>query len=190
MRAIEAFECLLPQAAPTGPRRVLHEHRLCSAGAFELPRQPSRRRPCVRESNHLHRLQGGPPEGTDNCDEGGCDRCLNREKYWRARPTIAASVSTQSKTLFWRPPDTGSRSRTRLCTQRCSPALDVPRSCSKLRSPKVFYVKTWPPPSSLVGQYETLQGAVPDGTSRLEVPDPYQSEAAQRQLPDSGHTIE
>lgn len=73
----------------------------------------------------------GTPENMDNCSDGGCHRCANRDKYPPEPATICVSAFTRSRMRSSLPRASASRSMVQASTPRCDPASDAPRRCSR-----------------------------------------------------------
>jgi dCMP deaminase len=133
----------------------------------------------------------GTPEDMKNCDEGGCDRCLNREKYGSGKAyDVCICVHAEQNALLTAArfgiPTTGSVLYT---TTR--PCFGCTKELLQANVQAVYFLHDWTyPDPALHAEYEKIQNRIPKGIRKVDMGDPDTDWARGRGLPvDTGHTI-
>lgn len=135
----------------------------------------------------------GTPEDMKNCDEGGCDRCVNREKYGSGKGyDVCICVHAEQNALL-------SAARFGIsvagailyCTMR--PCFGCTKELLQARVRAVYYLHDWKHPDpELNAEYEKLQNRIPEGIRQLNMEDPDRGWAvsARASTPqETGHSI-
>lgn len=133
----------------------------------------------------------GVPEAMTNCDEGGCDRCANREKYGSGKGyDVCICVHAEQNALL-------SAARFGIPIQGAvlyttmRPCFGCTKELLQAKVSAVYYLHDWKhPDAGLAAEYERLQARFPDGIRKIEMKDPDASWAVSSKAPipqDSGH---
>lgn len=117
----------------------------------------------------------GTPQGMPNCDEGGCERCTNRDKYQGGQGyDVCICVHAEQNTLLTAArfgiPVEGSVIYT---TMR--PCFGCTKELLQAKVRAVYYLHDWSHPNpdpELHRQYEVLQAHFADGVHQIELKDP------------------
>lgn len=115
----------------------------------------------------------GTPQGMPNCDEGGCERCANREKFRPAQGyDLCICVHAEQNALLsaarFGIPVEGSVLYT---TMR--PCFGCAKELLQARVHAVYYLHDWRHPDpEMWQQYEVLERRFPGGSHRIRLPDP------------------
>ena len=135
----------------------------------------------------------GTPQNMPNCDEGGCERCANREKYGAATGyDVCICVHAEQNALisasrFGTPVEGASLYTT------MRPCFGCAKELLQARVHAVYYLHEWRhPDEDLWRQYLLLQQRFPGGVHHIDVPDPDAAWAvsARRDADaDTGHTL-
>lgn len=134
----------------------------------------------------------GTPQGMPNCDDGGCERCSNRQKYGAgAGYDVCICVHAEQNALIsasrFGTPVEGSSLYT---TMR--PCFGCAKELLQARVQTVYYLHEWQHPDpDLWRQYMMLQQRFPGGVHRVDVPDPaaaWAVSAGHGADADTGHT--
>ena len=134
----------------------------------------------------------GTPQGMPNCDDGGCERCSNRQKYGAgAGYDVCICVHAEQNALIsasrFGTPVEGSSLYT---TMR--PCFGCAKELLQARVQTVYYLHEWQHPDpDLWRQYVMLQQRFPGGVHRVDVTDPASEWAVSAGLQadaDTGHT--
>jgi len=115
----------------------------------------------------------GTPEKMPNCDEGGCDRCANREHYESGTAyDICICVHAEQNALL-----SAARFGTAVegadlyTTTR--PCFGCTKELLQAHVNSVYYLHEWTHPDERLAQeYERLQGRFPGGVKKVELFDP------------------
>lgn len=135
----------------------------------------------------------GTPEDMKNCDEGGCDRCANREKYGSGKGyDVCICVHAEQNGLL-----SAARFGTAVAGAILYSTMRRCFGCTKellqAKVKAVYYLHDWKhPDAELNAEYEKLQNRFPDGIRQLKMEDPDQDWAvsAKAAIPqDTGHNI-
>lgn len=136
----------------------------------------------------------GTPEDMKNCDEGGCERCLNRDKYGSGNAyDVCICVHAEQNVLL-------SAARFGIAVEggivytTMRPCFGCTKELLQAKIRSVYYIHDWKHPNSEVwGEYEKIQGRFPEGIRQLRIDDPDKSWAMPRsvaQAPEeTGHSI-
>lgn len=125
----------------------------------------------------------GTPSKMRNCDEGGCERCANREKYPSGSSyDLCICVHAEQNALL-------SAARfgvavagaTLYCTMR--PCFGCTKELLQAGIDTVYYLHNWQHPDPIhAAQYETIQARFPGGIKPLVIDDPKADWANSRKL--------
>jgi dCMP deaminase len=116
----------------------------------------------------------GTPQNMRNCDEGGCERCANREKYRTSQGyDVCICVHAEQNALL-------SAARFGVATQGSElyttmrPCFGCTKELLQARVRAVYYLHDWEPPSDpqLAHQYAIIQKQFPGGIAQIQVEDP------------------
>ncbi|CAN5730522.1 hypothetical protein BH23GEM10_BH23GEM10_05980 [soil metagenome] len=147
----------------------------------------------VRNDRIISTGYNGTPEGTRNCDEGGCERCAQREKYRTAQGyDVCICVHAEQNALL-------SAARFGIPVEGASiyttmrPCFGCTKELLQAHTSAVYYLHEWQHPDpELWRQYLMLQSRFPGGVNHIEVPDPDAAWAVSSiRAPDvdTGHSI-
>jgi dCMP deaminase len=135
----------------------------------------------------------GTPQNMPNCDEGGCERCANREKYGSATGyDVCICVHAEQNALlsasrFGTPVEGASLYST------MRPCFGCAKELLQARVHAVYYLHDWQhPDQDLWKQYLLLQQRFPGGVHRVDVADPdaaWALSARRTAETDTGHTL-
>jgi dCMP deaminase len=147
----------------------------------------------VRNDRIISTGYNGTPEGTRNCDEGGCERCAQRGSYGAAHGyDVCICVHAEQNALL-------SAARFGIAVEGASiyttlrPCFGCTKELLQARVHGVFYLHEWRHPDErLWRQYLMLQSRFQGGVRHIELPDA----AAAWALPgggagsvDTGHNV-
>ncbi len=135
----------------------------------------------------------GTPNDMDNCDEGGCDRCVNREKYGAGKGyDVCICVHAEQNVLV-----TAARLGIHVeggvlyTTKR--PCFGCTKELLQAGIKEVYYLHDWKhPDQEVLAEYQKLQTRIPDGIRKVTMPDPDKDWAESSKTPtpqETGHTI-
>jgi dCMP deaminase len=147
----------------------------------------------VRNDRIVSTGYNGTPEGTRNCDEGGCERCANRERYRAAHGyDVCICVHAEQNALL-------SAARFGIPIEGASiyttmrPCFGCTKELLQARIQGVYYLHEWRHPNEeLWRQYVMLQDRFAGGVSRVDVPDDeaeWAVSAMRETDEDTGHSI-
>jgi dCMP deaminase len=135
----------------------------------------------------------GTPSDMVNCEEGGCDRCANREKYGSGKGyDLCICVHAEQNALLsaarFGIPVGGAVLYT---TMR--PCFGCTKELLQAKVKAVYYLHDWKHPDPDVWhEYEKLQQRFPEGIRKLEMEDPDTEWAVGSKVrapQESGHSI-
>lgn len=115
----------------------------------------------------------GTPEDMKNCDEGGCDRCLNREKYGSGKGyDVCICVHAEQNALLAAARfGIGVENAVLYSTMR--PCFGCTKEILQAKIRAVYYLQDWKyPDPDLNAEYERIQARIPDGVRVVAVEDP------------------
>lgn len=127
----------------------------------------------VRNDRIIATGYNGTPEGTRNCDEGGCERCARRDSYGAAHGyDVCICVHAEQNALLsaarFGIPVEGAAVYTTL-----RPCFGCTKELLQARVYGVFYLHEWKHPDErLWQQYLMLQSRFPGGVRCIEFDDP------------------
>lgn len=134
----------------------------------------------------------GTPQGMPNCDDGGCERCANRQKYGSGTGyDVCICVHAEQNALisasrFGTPVEGASLYTT------MRPCFGCAKELLQARIHTVYYLHEWQHPDrDLWRQYLMVQQRFPGGVHRVDVADPDAEWAVSAGLiadADTGHT--
>lgn len=135
----------------------------------------------------------GTPDKMANCDDGGCDRCLNRDKYGSGKGyDLCICVHAEQNALL-------SAARFGIAVQggvlysTMRPCFGCTKELLQAKIATVYYLHDWKYPDAAVwSEYERIQARFAGGIKKLEIEDPHEAWAvpSKKVIPqDSGHSI-
>jgi dCMP deaminase len=135
----------------------------------------------------------GTPSQMTNCDEGGCERCANREKYrTSAGYDVCICVHAEQNTIL-------SAARFGIAVAGADlyttmqPCFGCAKELLQAQVRSVRYLHPWQPSDAeLLRQYRVLLDRFPGGVMPVRVPDPAEKWAVSRLREatlDTGHTL-
>ena len=127
----------------------------------------------VREDRIIATGYNGTPQHMPNCDEGGCERCANRDKYPSSMGyDVCVCVHAEQNALL-----TAARfgiavdGAVLYTTMR--PCFNCAKELLQARVHAVYYLHDWRhPDDDLWAQYRRLEREFPGGVARIDVHDP------------------
>jgi dCMP deaminase len=122
----------------------------------------------------------GTPENMQNCDEGGCDRCSNREHYTSGSGyDVCICVHAEQNALLSAARfGISVRGATLYTTVR--PCFGCTKELLQAQVSSVYYLHDWQHPDpGLKSQYELLQSRIPTGIRQIDMDDPDDPDANQ-----------
>ena len=127
----------------------------------------------VRDDRIISTGYNGTPAGMPNCDEGGCDRCSNRERYGAgAAYDVCICVHAEQNAVI-------AAARFGIAVQDSDvyttmrPCFGCTKELLQARVKTVYYLHDWRHPDEDVRQeYERIQARFPNGIKHVELPDP------------------
>jgi dCMP deaminase len=135
----------------------------------------------------------GTPAGMTNCDQGGCFRCANREKFASGKGyDLCICVHAEQNALL-------SSARFGISTQgsimytTMRPCFGCTKELLQAKIKSVRYMHEWAHPDPEIwAEYEKIQKQIPEGIRRLDIDDPDKEWAVSKKAPpsaESGHSI-
>jgi dCMP deaminase len=127
----------------------------------------------VREDRIISTGYNGTPQHMRNCDEGGCERCANRDAYPTTKGyDVCICVHAEQNALLsaarFGIPVEGAILYTTL-----RPCFNCAKELLQARIHGVFYLHDWHPPiDDLKQQYHLIEQRFPGGVTHCEVDDP------------------
>jgi len=128
----------------------------------------------IRDDRVIATGYNGTPQGMRNCEEGGCERCANREKYRATQGyDVCICVHAEQNALL-------TAARFGVAVQGAElyttmrPCFGCTKELLQARIHAVYYLHDWPPPDDeqLAEQYLRIQKRFPGGIARVRVDDP------------------
>ncbi len=127
----------------------------------------------VRDDRIISTGYNGTPAGMPNCDEGGCDRCSNRERYGAgAAYDLCICVHAEQNAVI-------AAARFGIAVQDSDvyttmrPCFGCTKELLQARVQTVYYLHDWRHPDEDVRQeYERIQARFPNGIKHVDLPDP------------------
>lgn len=147
----------------------------------------------VRNDRIISTGYNGTPEGTRNCDEGGCERCANRSKYRGSHGyDVCICVHAEQNALL-------SAARFGISVEGGSiyttmrPCFGCTKELLQARIAAVYYIHEWQHPDAELWQhYLMLQARFPGGVVRVDIEDPdaeWAVSSAREHDQDTGHSM-
>jgi len=127
----------------------------------------------VREDRIISTGYNGTPQHMPNCDEGGCERCSNRDRFPAATGyDVCICVHAEQNTLLsaarFGIPVEGAVLYTTL-----RPCFNCAKELVQARIHAVYYLHDWKhPDNDLWHQYQLLERKFPGGVAHIEMEDP------------------
>jgi len=115
----------------------------------------------------------GTPENMPNCDEGGCERCANRERFEHGTGyDLCICVHAEQNALL-------SAARFGTAVESCviyttmRPCFGCTKELLQAHIHAVYFLHDWSHPEERFAQeYERLQSRFPGGVRKVDLPDP------------------
>jgi dCMP deaminase len=121
----------------------------------------------AREGHIVSTGYNGTPHGTTNCDEGGCDRCSNRERYPSGTGyDLCICVHAEQNALLSAARFGISVDGSLLYTT-WRPCFGCTKEMLQAGVLGVRYGVDWEPNEDLRSEYERLQSYFPDGVKQI-----------------------
>jgi dCMP deaminase len=132
----------------------------------------------------------GTPEDMKNCDEGGCDRCANREKYGSGKGYDLCICVHAEQNAILSAARFGIRAADAVLYTTMRPCFGCTKELLQAKVRAVHYLHDWRHPDpDLRAEYEKIQNRIPEGIRAVEMPDADRDWALGRSEPppDTGH---
>jgi dCMP deaminase len=115
----------------------------------------------------------GTPAGLQNCDEGGCERCANRERYQSGSGyDLCICVHAEQNALL-AAARFGIAVAGATCYTTTRPCFGCTKELLQAQVTEVRYLHDWNhPDASLRAMYERMQGSFAGGCSAVGMEDP------------------
>jgi dCMP deaminase len=129
----------------------------------------------------------GTPAGLPNCDEGGCERCANREKYQSGQAyDLCICVHAEQNALL-AAARFGIAVAGATCYTTTRPCFGCTKELLQAQVREVRYLHDWShPDASLRAMYETMQKGFAGGCSHVAMEDPEKQWALSALRPTKG----
>lgn len=134
----------------------------------------------------------GTPMDMKNCDEGGCDRCLNRENYGSGKAYDVCICVHAEQNLLLTAARFGIAVSGAVVYTTLRPCFGCTKEMIQAGIEEVYFLHDWTPSQEVRHQYELLQYRIPKGIRQLSIEDPKADWAIPKKplIPDeSGHPI-
>jgi dCMP deaminase len=117
----------------------------------------------------------GTPAGLPNCEDGGCERCANREKYPSGQAyDLCICVHAEQNALL-AAARFGISVAGATCYTTTRPCFGCTKELLQAQIQEVRYLHDWNhPDANLRAMYETMQKAFPSGCKPVGLEDPEQ----------------
>jgi dCMP deaminase len=127
----------------------------------------------VRDGRIIATGYNGTPQGLPNCDEGGCERCANRERYRTSTGyDVCICVHAEQNALL-SAARFGTPAEDALLYTTMRPCFGCAKELLQARVRGVVYLHEWRhADEALWQQYLRLQDAFPAGVTQLALDDP------------------
>jgi dCMP deaminase len=135
----------------------------------------------------------GVPENMTNCDQGGCERCANRERFASGTGyDVCICVHAEQNALI-----TAARFGNAVdgatVYSTMQPCFGCTKELLQANIRAVKYLHGWSyPDTSLAAQYKLIQGRFPEGITQIRLADPDEGWAhpSRSSAPrDTGHSV-
>lgn len=135
----------------------------------------------------------GTPSGMPNCDEGGCERCANRERFPPGTGyDVCICVHAEQNALLTAA-RFGIAVEGALLFTTMRPCFGCSKELLQARLAGVRYLHYWHhPDAGLQAEYEKVQREFPAQVGQVDVPDPdrdWAVSSGRRGAPDPGHSM-
>jgi dCMP deaminase len=126
----------------------------------------------------------GTPAGLPNCDEGGCERCANRERYPAGQGyDLCICVHAEQNALLVAA-RFGIAVAGATCYTTTRPCFGCTKELLQARVKEVRYLHDWNhPDATLRAMYESMQQSFADGCTIVAMEDPEKEWALSRLRP-------
>lgn len=145
----------------------------------------------IRDDRVIATGYNGTPQGMKNCDEGGCERCAQRERYRTSQGyDVCICVHAEQNALLSAARfGVGVEGAVMYTTMR--PCFGCTKELIQARVKSVYYIHDWQhPEAELQKQYEILQARFEE-LKQLKVDDPDATWAVSSlREADTGHTMQ
>lgn len=128
----------------------------------------------------------GTPQNMRNCDEGGCERCANRDKYRTSQGyDVCICVHAEQNALLTAA-RFGIAAEGGVLYTTVRPCFSCTKEILQVGVERVYFVHDWGHPDEAVRPaYERIQARIPGGIRQLTMGDPRAGWAAGRSAADS-----
>ncbi len=134
----------------------------------------------------------GTPTGMTNCDEGGCERCANRDRYQSGEGyDLCICVHAEQNALLMAA-RFGIKVEDAICYSTMRPCFGCTKELLQAKIHTVYYMHDWKyPDESVARQYAKLQDCFQGGCRQLDMPDDDHGWAVstERDRPNLGHCL-
>lgn len=135
----------------------------------------------------------GTPVNMDNCDQGGCHRCANRDRFAKGTGyDVCICVHAEQNALL-SAAKFGIAVEAAVLYTTTQPCFGCSKELLQAGVHTVYYLHEWAPSNAeLLAEYQKLQSRFPGGVKKVEVVDPDKDWAVspRRDLPpDTGHSM-
>jgi len=114
----------------------------------------------------------GTPQKMKNCDEGGCERCANRDRYPAGQAyDVCVCVHAEQNALL-------AAARFGIAVEDAAiyttmkPCFGCAKQLLQAGVRGVYYLHEWEPDQEFAAQYEVLVQRFPEGLARIPTEDP------------------
>ena len=127
----------------------------------------------VREGRIVSTGYNGTPHDMRNCDEGGCERCANRERYESGTGyDLCICVHAEQNALL-AAARFGIEAQGSLLYTTMRPCFGCTKEALQVKVSGVRYLHDWRyPDEELRTAYEEIQSMFPSGVEAVDMPDP------------------
>ena len=146
----------------------------------------------VRDDRVISTGYNGTPEGHLNCDEGGCERCAQRERYKTSQGyDVCICVHAEQNALISAARFGGAVEGAVIYTTM-RPCFGCAKELLQAKVEGVYYLHDWQHSDpDLQKQYEILQARFPQGVKQVDLEDPDAAWAVSRiREAETGHTMQ
>lgn len=133
----------------------------------------------------------GTPRDMLNCEEGGCERCRNREKYGSGEAYDRCICVHAEQNAILSAARFGIRIQGGSIYTTTQPCFNCLKEMAQGGIQSVYFLHEWQPREpDFVRQYQILAARIPGGLNRLNIPDPREEWALARKIEDEGKVKE
>ncbi len=115
----------------------------------------------------------GTPQDMPNCDEGGCERCANREKYGPGQSYDVCICVHAEQNCLLSSARFGTAMEGAVMYSTMKPCFGCTKELLQAKIASVFYIHDWQhPDKNLQSQYDVIQARFPGGIRHVDIDDP------------------